>query len=299
MKKFYILLSSLFLLLNMYGCSNSKKEIAEKENESNEITVIEKKSEYQDLIEEINEVSYRLMEEKNISFTHTEIYSTHISFRPDTNGSSCYMWLSTVKGKMNIQDKTGRFEEYLYPDLIYFSTDDGDTVDKFDQLDISSGSLDEIYTLEDKTVKLEKGTVRCEECKASYDSGERRKVTSEYTYKEAVDNNLNTDYFNYIDKLTGCANAGIYDENVKIEKKENEIGIQYIITSTSENVESSPEGGRNFMNEDHEYTENLKNVIQLDKKNRIISCRVEYPWTCKDNNLSLPNINYFTIEYND
>ncbi len=299
MKKIYIILSCLFLLLNMYGCSNSKKEIAEKENESNEITVIEKKSEYQDLIEEINKVSYRLMEEKNISFTHTEISSTHISFRPDTNGLSSFMGLRTVKGEINIQDKTGRFEEYLYPDLIWFSTDEGDTVDKFNQLDISSGTLEKVYKLENKTIKVENGTVPCEQCNASFDSGNGEKVTSEYTLEEAAENNLNTSYFNYIYQLSGWITLGTYDENVKIEKKENEIGIQYIITSTSENVESSPEGGRNFMNEDHEYTENLKNVIQLDKKNRIISCRVEYPWTCKDNNLSVPNLNFFTIQYND
>lgn len=287
--------------LSITGCSSTDQtdtkpeSISEKEEGNSGVAIVKKESEYADLMEEIRNASYKITEQKHISFSHTEVNSTHISFSPSYNSISASMGLRTIKGDIKLADYTGRMEVYSYPDMIGFDTYEGSTVEQYADIESTQGTLDAVFLLQGDTIKVENGTVACMDCAAAYDDGTGRMVASEFTYEDSGKHM----YFNYAFTLQNWATTGLNaeDASLKIEKKKNDTGVQYVVTSTTKNVELSPTGGYQFMNTEHAYTQNLTNVIQLDKKGRIVSCNVDYPWTCDENGLTLPNRSSFIIEY--
>lgn len=305
MKKF--ILCCLLISLGLSACSSSASEDTSAGNTNKEstesITIVDKKTEEDKLIEEIRELSYQIMDEEKMTFTHTQAFSRHISVHSSTGGMFGDMSLKTVKGTIDPQEKTGRFEIYSYLDLRGFDTDSGDTVDKFDSLDASQGTLDSIFVLNGDKITVENGTFHCVGClPAEEDPANPGVEVSEFTYDQALHaSNLNTDYFNYSGVLSNWILYGTYVENdsVKVEKNENEEGVQYIVTATVENAQDSPTGSSAFTTGDHTFTEHVTNTIQLDKKGRVISCKVQFPYSCDDTGTSMPNLSIFTIEYSD
>lgn len=306
MKK--LILGCLLICLGLSACSSNTSEDTNTDNTNNEestesITIIDKKSEENELIEEIRDLSYQITDEGKMTFTHTQAYSRHISVHSSTGGMFGDINLKTVKGEIDPQERTGRFETYSYPDLRGFDTDEGDTIDKFNSLDTSQGTLDSIFVLDGDKITVENGTFRCIGClPAEEDPANPGVEVSEFTYDQALHaSNLNTDYFNYSMVFSNWILYGTYieNDNVKVEKKENEKGTQYILTATVEDAQDSPTGSSSFTTGDHTFTEHVTNTIQLDQKGRVISCEVQFPYSCDDTGTSMPNLSIFTIEYND